>query len=297
MEKLELIKKIEADLLVYTDPQIVERLTYLKNKLNENPPTLAEYFTIKNRYLSNSRIGDFIKDKHYFYQKHIEGSVEQRRTDAMLIGGAVDCWLTKGRKCFEGEYIVVSRRNLKSPPLNVIELNQTQMEEITRICVNVEAQDAFKALAGHNTQQILTMPMDLGTHFVGLCGIPDWFKVDGKTAVITDLKTAERADNVVKYFYHCLDYSYFRQAAIYAILVKYNFKEVENVTFRHITVQKDSDHIYKVFTFILDAERIAMERENVLTNILPAIAQEKEFKPSNVKWSDAQIIGSLNEEI
>jgi hypothetical protein len=260
--------------------------------------TKQNYFTTENKFISNSRIGDFLKDKHYFYQKHITGEIENKKTIPMLVGGAVDTWLTRGKDAFLKEYNILppkTKRNLKNPPIGIIELTQAQGEEIISICKSVESQDAFKELADHEKQRILTMDMDLGL-FKGICGVPDFFKIDGKTAILTDLKTAERADSPIKYYYHCLDYSYFRQAAFYKILLRYNFKEVEKITFRHLTVQKDVDQIHKVYTFILDDERISMEEENILTNILPEIAKEKDFLPNNVKWSDARTIGSINED-
>ena len=256
--------------------------------------TKENYFSIENKYISNSRISDWLKDKHYFYQKHITGDIENKKTIPMLIGSACDCWLTDSRKAFELQYNVVARRNLKNPPSDVIEITQSQYDEIVGICESVERQDAYKAMKGHTTQKILTMPMELGL-FCGICGVPDFFKIDGKTAVITDLKSAERADSPIKYYYHCLDYGYFRQAAMYKILLRYNFKDVEKIIFRHITVQKE-ENIYGVYTFILDDERIAMEEENILSNILPMIAKEKDFLPRNTKWSDAIVIGALNND-
>ena len=256
--------------------------------------TKENYFSIENKYISNSRISDWLKDKHYFYQKHITGDIENKKTIPMLIGSACDCWLTDSRKAFELQYNVVARRNLKNPPSDVIEITQSQYDEIVGICESVERQDAYKAMKGHNTQEILTMPMELGL-FEGLAGIPDWFSVQGSKATITDLKTAEQAKSSVKYHYHCLDYGYYRQMAVYDLLIRHNFK-VKEIEHRHLVVEKDSDGVNKVYTFILDAERIEMEKEFILLDILPAIKSETEFAPSNVKWSDAVVIGEINQE-
>jgi len=257
--------------------------------------TKENYFTIANKYISNSRIGDFLKDKHFFYQKHITGEIENKKTNPMLIGSACDRWLTAGKDMFLKEYICVSRRNLKSPPVGITELTQTQYDEIVAICESVERQDAYKELKDHTTQQILTMLMELGL-FKGLCGIPDWFKVEGSKAIITDLKTAEQAKSSVKYHYHCLDYGYYRAMGFYDILIRHNYPEVKEVEHRHLVVEKDPDGVNKVYTFILSQERIELEKENILDNILPAIKSETEFAPSNVKWSDSVVIGEINSE-
>jgi uncharacterized protein YfkK (UPF0435 family) len=255
--------------------------------------TKNNYFSIENKYISNSRINDWLKDKNYFYKKHITGEIENKKTTPMLIGSAVDTWLTGCRKDFENQYIVVSRRNLKNPPIRITELTQTQYNEIVSICESVERQDAYKEMKDHQTQQILTMPMDLGK-FEGLCGIPDWFSIKGDKAVITDLKTAEQAKSAIKYHYHCLDYGYYRQMAVYDLLIRHNYPEVKEIEHRHLVVEKDSDDVNKVYTFILSAERVNMEKENILTNILPDIKKETEFAPSNIKWEDAVVIGEIN---
>ena len=255
--------------------------------------TKENYFTIENKFISNSRIGDFLKDKNYFYKKHVTGEIENKKTIPMLVGSACDIWLTVGRKEFEKQYIAVSRRNLKLPPEGITELTMSQYEEIVSICERVEQQDAYKELADHQKQQILTMPMDLGK-FVGLAGIPDWFQVNGSKATITDLKTAEQAKIAVKYHYHCLDYGYYRQMATYDLLIRYNYPDVKEIEHRHLVVEKDPDDVHNVYTFILDAERVEMEKEFILTDILPAIAKETEFAPSNVKWSDSVVIGEIN---
>jgi hypothetical protein len=257
--------------------------------------TKDDYFSIRNKHISNSRIGDFLKDKNFFKKKHLTGEIENKKTTPMLIGSACDRWLTAGKDAFLKEYIAVSRRNLKSPPVGITELTQVQYDEVVSICESVERQDAFKELADHQKQQILTMPMELGL-FEGLCGIPDWFKVEGSKTTITDLKTAEQAKIAVKYHYHCLDYNYYRQMAVYDLLIRHNFPEVKEVKHRHLTVEKDPDGIYKVYTFKLNLERIEMEKENILDNILPAIKAETEFAPSNVKWSDEVEIGEINQE-
>ena len=255
------------------------------------------YFSVKNHFLTNSRINDFLKDKNYCYKKNITGEIENKKTGPMTIGSGVDCILTDCREAFDKKYVVVARRNLKLPPKDIIELTQAQFDEIIAISESVARQDAYKEIKneGHIAQEILTMEMDLGK-FCGLAGIPDWYKVNGQEAIITDLKTANQANSATKYFYHCLDYSYFRQAAMYSLLLKHKYPEIKNITCRHLVVETDVDGVNKVYTFILSEERINMEKEFILDIVLPAIKAETEFAPSNVKWSDSVVIGEINSE-
>ena len=258
--------------------------------------TKENYFTVENKYISNSRINDWLKDKNYFYKKHITGEIENKKTGPMIIGSAVDCWLTDCRAAFENQYLVVARRNLKNPPTGITEITQAQWDEIVAICTSVERQDAYKEMKGHISQKILTMTMDLGK-FEGICGIPDWFTVEGDKAIITDLKTAEQAKSAIKYHYHCMDYNYYRQMAVYDLLIRNQYHpKINTVVHRHLVVEKDPDDVNKVYTFILSAERGELEKENILTNILPDIAKETEFAPFNTKWTDAVTIGELQSD-
>ena len=116
---------------------------------------MNNYFTTKNKYISNSRIGDFLKDKNYFYKKHITGEIENKKTPAMEIGSAVDCWLTQGKEIFKKNYKMVVRKNSKNPPADYIELNETNYNNICNMCEKVEKQKAFQDLKDYKTQVIL----------------------------------------------------------------------------------------------------------------------------------------------
>ena len=252
----------------------------------------SNYFSPNNGWLTNSKINDWLKDKQFFYQKHILGTISPKRTDDMLIGLAVDEWLTKSEKSFDKKYSLVKRRNKD----NENELNETQFDKISKICMKVEKQSAYKAIKKAKKQKILTMPLNLGKHFKGIAGIPDFLIVNGQQASIIDLKTAQRAASPQMYHWHCEEYGYYRQMAMYGLLVMYNYPEVEQVSYQHLVVEKDTDGIYSVYTYILADDRVRQEMNNLIDNTLPAIAREKDFKSNIASWEDARVIGSLNYE-
>lgn len=247
------------------------------------------YFTSDNKYLSNSKIKDWLKDKRYFYQRHIAHSKEFMPTLPMIIGSAVDIWLTESRERFEELYVPVARRNLKNPPIGYTEITQSDYNMIVGMCEHIENQDAYKELRQHQAQQILQYEMDLN-HFQGLCGIPDWFKMEGTHAIITDLKTA-RTVNPKKYYYNAMDLGYFRQQAMYQLLLA-NTHGAKTFESRHIAVEKDTQGIYKVEVFILDQQHIDSEKIE-LQDILHSIKSEKHFAKCNVHWDNAITIGEL----
>lgn len=253
--------------------------------------TKANYHSLENRYLTNSRVNDFLKDKNFFYRKHISGEIKQVKTDALIIGSAVDTWLTQGRAAFEKNYVAVSRRNLSAPPEDYTELTIAQYQDIIDICTAVTRQQAYKDLKDFKRQTILSMSMELGSNFCGLAGIPDFYNVIGEKALIVDLKTAEQAKNSAKYDYHCVEYGYYRQLAFYDILLRHRHPEVKEVVHAHLVVEKDVDKIFNVYTFVLSARRIEREKRYLLEMVIPEIAKEVDFLPRNTTWNDAAEIG------
>lgn len=255
--------------------------------------TQQNYFTKDNKYLSNSKVSDWLKDKKFFYEKHITGERVTPVTDAMVIGSAVDDWLTLSKETFKRNYTVVTRRSRKSDTPWRYQLTNTMYKQIENMCANVEASPALKRLRDDEyiSQEILQIDLGLN-HFKGLCGIPDWYKIDGGLCVIVDLKTAQTVEPI-KYHYKCLDLGYYRQQAFYQVLLqkKYSVTEFES---RHLVVEKDSDNINHARTFILDQERIEQEKES-LFKIFDDIKKERDFHRTTASWSDAIVIGELYE--
>lgn len=254
--------------------------------------TRANYYSLTNKYISNSKLGDFLKDKNYFYQKHIAGTIPHETTDPMIIGSAVDTWLTGGEKKFREDYILVSRRSDKDGDYEH-QLNPTMYAKIEKMCRKVESQDAYKKLRGYKRQVILTKDEVLG-QFTGICGMIDFLKIKDGVANIVDLKTSETIDQK-KYHYHALSYNYYRQMAMYDFLVRANFPEVKVVNHLHLVVEKDSNEIYTCQTFILSNNRIASEIEYIAT-VLEQISKETKWLPNNTSWDKAIEIGALTEE-
>ena len=249
-------------------------------KLNKNT-----YFSPKNKYLSNSKIRDFAKDKAYFFEKHIIGSHDPfKKTSSMIVGSAVDLWLTSSEKAFRDTYTLVSRRDTSDE----YQLNPAMYKEVEDICNIVSSQEAFKALKGYKTQKILQFDTPIGEHFEGLCGIPDFLKIKDNKAIIVDLKTSANV-NPDKYYWTCVSYGYFQQAAMYIKLVEFNNPTVTDIEFWHLVV--DSTNIlHPVYTFKFTKEELD-KADRVLELYINEITNEKDFLPRNVSWDDARIIG------
>lgn len=252
--------------------------------------THKNYFTAKNKHISNSDISNWKKCKNYFYKKKVTREIVQPITDPLVIGSAVDCWLTEGFEKFEAQYEVVARR--KRDDTYMYQLTKTMYDDITAMCQAVEATDAYKQIKKekHKSQVILQWDFELGKYFNGLCNIPDWFKIyeDG-TCVITDLKTtAAFGGSKRKWHYKCLDYGYYRQQAMAQKLLQEKYPEITEFRSRHLIVEKDSDGIHNVYAWYLSQDAI-YEAADDLTIAVLEIEQEELFNKKPATWDTEDV--------
>lgn len=256
--------------------------------------THQNYHSLENRNLTNSRIGDFLRCKKYFYDRHISGEIQQKDKDCFKVGQGVDVWLTNGKEQFMKKFVAVTRRNLKNPPTNYTELTQLQYDEIVNMCEVLEVQPAYKELNDHDKQVIIQYDIPIGEHFSGLSFICDWLKIEGDTTIITDLKTANDT-NEFKHHRKCEEYGYYRQFALATDIIQHNNPEVKNFIYRHLVIDKSPDGINIPYAFQIDNERVELVHEHLFREIIPMIANEKEFKAKQVTWENAPIIGRVEE--
>jgi hypothetical protein len=261
------------------------------------------YHSLENRYLTNSRIGDFLKCKRFFYDRHIAGTKEQKDKDCFKVGAAVDAWLTRGKEAFMSEFVAVARRNVKNPPEGYTELTQAQFDEVVSICEVAERQPAYQDLASHKAQEIIHCDLPIGYHFIGLAAIPDWICFDDETVIITDLKTTDKRsveerdgdEGQFKYHYKCVALGYYMQFAVMWAILERTRPEIKNFVFRHLVIDKDPD-VNTPYVFYLDTERVELFKRALLSRIILEIAAEKDFAPKIVTWQDAPLVGSIDRD-
>ena len=253
--------------------------------------TQDNYFNCNNGYLTNSKIGDYLKCPNYFYRKHILCTVERKTTPAMRIGSTVDSLLTQDKikeLYWVGDGRSKEAKEKKEEGFEVI--NENTYQAMMDIAIAVEETDAYKELKDFTRQDILTIDVGIGKHFMGVAGIPDFYKYDAKKRLVTvvDLKTAANLSKR-KYYYHCLEYGYFRQQAIYQLLLADKFPEAKSFVSYHLVVDKTKD-IYNVETYELDQDEVEYEATN-LPSLFEKIGNEKDFKKYNPSFKKAEILG------
>ena len=252
--------------------------------------TPRNYYTEKNKYLSNSKLNDWFFDKQYFYYKWIINKIpREEMTKALTIGKAVDCYIFDGVKKFKRKFKPVERRDLKNPPSRYTEMTINDFEQALEMGETIRKQSCFKILQSFSYQTILQVNYDL-QYFKGLCGIPDWFKVIGDKAFIVDLKTSSTI-NPNKYHYHCLEYGYYNQQAFYQILLQLINPKIVNFESRHLTLAKnDNKNFYTCEMFKLDQD-IIDERKELIKQEFEKIKEEKDWFPKDANWNDPILIG------
>ena len=256
--------------------------------------TKTNYFTNKNQYLSSSKIKDFVKDPYYFFLRHVTGEIEFQPTPSMKIGSAVDLYLTGSRAEFNRIYAekVYKKDNPDAyqfqqdniHPDNI--LAPKEFERIQEITARVKKLSVFREIKHEfKAQRILKHDQKIGL-FDGLAGIPDWYKVDGKTGIIVDLKTTQSA-NKHKFYYACRDYEYYLQQAVYQMLLHYTHPEIENYKSYILAVETSRPYITGFFK--LDQDEINKQKV-MLVNILEEIGgyKKKDFKPNDITWELAE---------
>lgn len=244
--------------------------------------TKENYFQPNNRLLTNSKIKDYSICPNYFFRKHIMGEIKDDYKYHFAIGGAVDDILTQIKS--KDKFICVSRRNLKNPPIDHIELNPTQYEEVMSLAIAVEETNAWQELQmwPDGFQNIIQAPLlESNKYFDCLAGIPDHYYIENDTCYITDLKTSQTIDEN-KYYWHSLEYGYQQQLAIYKIILKYIYPEIEEFVCRHIVVEKRKN-VYPVKTFKFTKEMIEMGATSAKETILKII-KDTEFIKFNPTW-------------
>ena len=242
------------------------------------------YFTLANKNISNSKMGDYLRDPYYFYEKHIECSLERSVTPAMIVGSGVDCILTGSWEDFDKRFQVATpKEELRE---GVQRITKGQYETITKIALSVEKLDAYKAIKVFDSQKILHVEFPDFGMWKGICGIPDWINIDGNKCTIVDLKTSKTIDPR-KFHYHSLEFGYYRQQAFYNIMVALMYPKVTEFENRLIVVENNGLHRSAVFT--MDQEYLEDSYEEI-NETIQSIVETKTYKPQNLTWKDAFVL-------
>lgn len=245
--------------------------------------TKQNYFTKKNTYITNSKVGDFLKSKELYKKKHIDRTYQQSKTPSMQLGSMVDEYISTGKPESILKKFQVKVKKKDSPQL------YDRQQEMDQDCL--VSQDLYdKAVAMGNRvvdsniyywlkfhKAKFQVPLTAEYSGVPVAGLLDALAIVGDTAYIIDFKTANSASirSSNSWYWHCKDFGYFRQMAHYGELVLQNYPEVKNLIFRHIVISNNEEENYPVKIFELDPESLNFAGElDVFENTAIAISKE-----------------------
>jgi len=69
--------------------------------------TTLNYHSPENNYLTTSKVKDYLLDEKYFADKHIDHSIVDEKTDALIVGSMVDTALSEGVLAMQARYVPV----------------------------------------------------------------------------------------------------------------------------------------------------------------------------------------------
>lgn len=238
--------------------------------------------------MTASRLKDYIKDRYYFYRKHISGDLVEGTTPSMLIGSMVDTYITESRAKFLKKYKPVDRRNLKNPPTGYIEVTQSDYETANDIINVLTSTSLYKDIKKEKFigQKMITRDMAIGPHFVGLAGTVDLHKFykDSRRLVVLDLKTTVSVDDN-KFRYIAEDLNYYLQLALYGELLAYHYGVVDKID-TYIWAAENKEP-YRTKLFKLNPAILEMECEHI-HSLIDEISHIESYGISDLSWDDVR---------
>jgi len=192
----------------------------------------------KTKNISPSLLKSYIKDPFYMYRKHVLDAIPFKDSAAMLIGRAVDCYLTESIETFVKLFRPVARRDLKNPPSGYTEMTVADHDKAVRIASEVAKTEAYKFIIENKfiAQHKVVVPYPCGI-FENLSGIIDWYRVDEKgVCTIIDLKTTSKIDPD-KFKFEMMDYEYYLQLRFYGILLSKLIPEIKSFKYMILAVE------------------------------------------------------------
>ena len=260
--------------------------------------TKDNYHSRENNAISNSKVVTYLKSKELYYKRYITGEAEFDITPSIQLGRIVDEVIEHGSLDYfkQNYYVQVKKRDnaelfakLKSLDPDQI-LTKDLYSRIENICDRIFRSPFWKFYEENDAKfqvPIKTKRSKNKTEFE-ICGLVDVLTVIGDTAYIDDLKTtnANSIKTPMAWAYHCSDYGYFRQMAIYRELVRIKYTQVKKIFCRHFVVSTAKSDNFPIKLYTISDELLKGLYDGFL-NTAYAITVEKDWEDDLPDWEDA----------
>src|SRR3990167_923504 len=186
--------------------------------------------------LSQSKLKDYFRCSNLYKARHIDHSIEPEETDALIIGRAVDTYITEGEESFFNNFEIVDRRG-KNSSGSKIQLNNSMSEIIQKMIGKIQQQPVMKMFKECDTQVEL-YDNDFKAKI-------DYLHISKTgTCTIADLKTIADTD---KMYRQIEEYGYFFQLAFYKFLIKRLNKKAKRFNCYIVAIDKTAKTKFAVY--------------------------------------------------
>lgn len=261
--------------------------------------THDNYYSFQNTNISNSKVGDFLKSKNYYYRKHILKEMKKPITTAMKIGMLVDDLTSQMDTQFKMK--VLKREDPDefevqkyiSPDLL---LTPDQWNEAHERAAAIIKEPFYQWYDEQDTQ--FQYIFDTSIDGIKICGMADILVQTPTTVYIDDVKSVGylKVASPTKWYYNCLDMGYFRQFGGYRQMWKLMHPEdVRPVICRHVIVTKVDAGVYKVSLFEID-DQLLTDGWNQFRAVANEIVDTTNWEDDPVTWENLKKIAAPGSE-
>src|SRR3990167_1137280 len=186
--------------------------------------------------LSQSKLKIYLKCTNLYKALYLDHSIEPEETDALIIGRAVDVYITEGEESFFKQFEIVDRRK-KNTSEEKIQLNNSMWDIIQKMTEKIQQQPVMELFKKCDTQVEL-YDNDFKAKI-------DYFHINKSgTVTIADLKTIADTD---KMYRQIEEYGYFFQLSFYKFLIKRLNKKAKRFNCYIVVVDKTAKTKFAVY--------------------------------------------------
>lgn len=219
--------------------------------------TPENYHTPENTCITNSKVGDFLRSRRYFFERHVARTIPDEETPSMQLGSMVDRALTEGTVdaiTNNWQVAVLKRDNAelfewqKEHPECVV--TSAQMEKAIEMAGTVLASPWYNE--DQKRLALKQMPIVGTLGGVEVSFLVDSLILDGKDFVVTDWKTSRNTDmSPWSWRRKCNAYGYFRQMALARYILNQQYPG-SRYTFRHAIIGNTKEGRYPMALYEID---------------------------------------------
>jgi hypothetical protein len=263
--------------------------------------TAANYHSKDNTAISNSRIGDYLLSKKYYYDKHVARTLIEKKTDAMTLGSIVDM-------IFSGEdpetkfRAKVGRGDKDGPDDGKTAVTETLWNKAYEMGRTLVSAEFYKFYGKHTKFQFpISGYVPCGDKKIEICGMPDALTIIKKKKKVAiwddDLKTAALGvmRTTASWYWHAHEFGYFRQFAMRRHILSQMFPGAE-ITQRHIVISSTKRGLHEMRLFVIP-EELTRDADKIFKKTVIEMSEEKDFTDPPLGWDKAVVLAAPSERV